>query len=94
MAAERPSYLDRIAQDPKIMVGKPVVKGTRIPVERVLQHLADNPDLNDLFEAFPHLTVDDVRACLAYAQDVVEQKGRRAARRELRSHDRARAARA
>jgi uncharacterized protein (DUF433 family) len=49
------------------MVGKPVVKGTRIPVERVIKHLADNPDVNDVFAAFPHLTLEDVKACLAYA---------------------------
>jgi uncharacterized protein (DUF433 family) len=61
-------YLDRIIQDPAIMAGKPVVKGTRIPVERVLAHLAENPDLDDLFAAFPHLTLEDVKACLAYAQ--------------------------
>ena len=85
MATERPNYLDRITQDPKVMVGKPVVRGTRVPVERVLQHLTDNPDVNDVFAAFSHLTMDDVKACLAYAQDVVEQKGRRAARRELRA---------
>ena len=48
------------------MVGKPVVKGTRIPVERVIQHLAENPDLDDLFQAFPHLILEDVKACLAY----------------------------
>ena len=48
------------------MVGKPVVKGTRIPVERVIQHLAENPDLDDLFQAFPHLTLEDVKACLVY----------------------------
>jgi uncharacterized protein (DUF433 family) len=61
-------YLDRIIQDPAIMAGKPVVKGTRVPVERVLAHLAENPDLDDLFAAFPHLTLEDVKACLAYAQ--------------------------
>jgi len=58
----------RIIQDPKIMVGKPIVRGTRIPVERVLAHLADTPDLADLFEAFPRLTLDDVRACLESAR--------------------------
>lgn len=60
-------YLDRIIQDPAIMAGKPVVKGTRVPVERVLAHMAENPDLDDLFAAFPHLTLEDVKACLAYA---------------------------
>lgn len=67
MTTKRPIYADRIIQDPDIMVGKPVVKGTRIPVERVIAHLADNPDLDDLFAAFPHLTIEDVKACLAYA---------------------------
>ena len=67
MAAEQPTYRDRIIHDPKIMVGKPVVKGTRIPVERVIQHLADNPDLTELLGAFPELTREDVQAVLAYA---------------------------
>ena len=52
MASEPDGYLDRISQDPEIMVGKPVVKGTRIPVELVLAHLKEN-DKVDLFEAFP-----------------------------------------
>ena len=60
-------YQDRIIQDPEIMVGKPVVKGTRIPVERILKHLEEN-DRADLFAAFPELTEEDVRACLAYAR--------------------------
>jgi len=49
------------------MIGKPVVKGTRIPVERVVVHLANNPDLADLFAAYPNLTLDDVNACIQYA---------------------------
>lgn len=64
--AER-NFHERIVQDPAIMVGKPVVRGTRIPVERVLAHLADNLDITDLYEAFPRLKPEDVRACLAYA---------------------------
>ena len=68
MAKERPLYHERIIQDPAIMVGKPVVKGTRIPVELVLGHLAHNPDLDELFAAYPHLTIEDVQACLAYAR--------------------------
>lgn len=66
-------YDDRIVQDPKIMVGKPIVKGTRIPVERVLWHLEEN-DRVDLFAAFPELTEEDVKACLAYARIVVERQ--------------------
>ena len=74
MANEQHTYNDRITINPAVMVGKPVVKGTRIPVERVVAHLANNPDLNDLFAACPELTVDDVKACLQYAHHAVEEK--------------------
>ena len=57
----------------RVMVGKPVVAGTRIPVERVIAHLAHNPDLNDLFAAYPELTLEDVRACLHYAHHAITQ---------------------
>jgi uncharacterized protein (DUF433 family) len=67
MADEQHTYKDRITTNPQIMVGKAVVKGTRIPVERVVAHLANNPDLTDLFAAYPELTVADVKACLHYA---------------------------
>jgi len=83
MTHQRPAYADRIIQDPAIMVGKPVVKGTRIPVERVIQHLAENPDFDDLFAAFPHLTLEDVKACLAYAHAALKRQRRRAMHKEL-----------
>ena len=63
---------DRIVVDPSIMVGKPVVAGTRIPVAVVLRHLALNLDLQDLFAAYPRLTEPDVQACLRYAADLLE----------------------
>ena len=91
MNMERRHDLDRIIQDPAIMVGKPVVKGTRIPVERVIQHLAENPDLDDLFQAFPHLTLDDVKACLAYAHATLAQAQEQAGRLELATTGTARA---
>jgi uncharacterized protein (DUF433 family) len=53
------------------MVGKPAIKGTRIPVERVIQDLARNPDLTDLFAGYPELTLDDVKACLEFAHAAV-----------------------
>jgi uncharacterized protein (DUF433 family) len=73
MADEQYAYHDRITTNPKVMVGKPVVKGTRIPVEQVVAHLANNPDLDDLFAAYPDLTIADVKACLAYAYHAVER---------------------
>lgn len=59
------------------MVGKPVVRGTRIPVELVLDYLARNPNFDDLFADYPRLTMDDVKACFAYAQAVVEKRRKR-----------------
>jgi uncharacterized protein (DUF433 family) len=67
------TYGERIVSDPAILVDKPIVKGTRIPVELVLKHLAQSPDLGELLAAYPRLTVDDVRACLAYAGSLVER---------------------
>ncbi len=77
MAGEQPTYVDRITQDPKVMVGKPVVRGTRIPVELVLGHLAGNPGFHELFAAYPELTVKDVKAVLAYAQPADHQRANR-----------------
>lgn len=62
---------DRIVVDPNILVGKPIVKGTRVSVELVLDRLAAEPDVDVLLEDYPQLTVDDVRACLAYASAVI-----------------------
>jgi uncharacterized protein (DUF433 family) len=73
MAEEQQTYKERITTNPHIMVGKPVVKGTRIPVERVVAHLANNPDMHDLFTAYPDLTIADVKACLTYASHAVER---------------------
>jgi uncharacterized protein (DUF433 family) len=72
MARESRTYEDRIAVDPEVMAGKPVVKGTRVPVELVLQRLASNPDVAELLAAYPHLTIEDVKACLGYARAVIE----------------------
>jgi uncharacterized protein (DUF433 family) len=49
-------------------VGKPVVKGTRIPVELVLKRLSQDLDVATLLEAYPRLTTEDMKACLAYAE--------------------------
>ena len=83
MSTDKPLYEDRITQDPAVMVGKPVVKGTRIPVELVLAHLAHNPDLDELFAAYPRLTGEDVKAVLAYPHDAVETQRKRARRRAV-----------
>jgi uncharacterized protein (DUF433 family) len=64
-------YHERIVADPRILAGKPVIKGTRIAVDLVLEELSHNPDITELLAAHPDLTRDDVKACLAYAKDMV-----------------------
>src|SRR5688500_16175498 len=71
MKEEQRRYQERIVADPRILAGKPVVKGTRIAVDLVLEELAQNPDVTELLAAHPDLTRDDVQACLAYAKDLV-----------------------
>jgi uncharacterized protein (DUF433 family) len=63
--------LERIIADPRILAGKPVVRGTRIAVDLVLEELAQNPDIDELLAAHPDLTRTDVQACLAYAKAMV-----------------------
>jgi uncharacterized protein (DUF433 family) len=60
---------DRIEINPKIMLGKPVIRGTRIPVELIVRKLAEGADEKDLRQAYPKLTADDVHAALRYAAD-------------------------
>jgi len=62
---------ERIIVDSDVMVGKPVVRGTRIPVELILKRLSQDLDTRTLFEAYPRLTEDDVKACLKYAGALV-----------------------
>ena len=77
MAREQATFADRIVQDPAILAGRPVVSGTRIPVDVVLEYLAHNPDFAELFADYPRLTMDDVKACFAYAQSLIEAAPRR-----------------
>lgn len=58
--------IDRIAVDPAIMMGKPVIRGTRITVELILRKLAEGATEGDLLEDYPHITTDDIRAAVAY----------------------------
>jgi len=60
---------DRIELNPKVMLGKPVIRGTRIPVELILHKLGEGADEKSLIQAYPRLTADDIRAGLRYAAD-------------------------
>lgn len=57
---------DRIETSPKVMLGKPVIRGTRIPVELILRKLGEGASEADLLDAYPRLTRDDIRAAFGY----------------------------
>lgn len=59
----------RIEINPDVMLGKPVIRGTRIPVELILRKLSEGATEADLLDAYPRLTAEDIKAALAYAAD-------------------------
>jgi uncharacterized protein (DUF433 family) len=61
----------RIEINQSVMQGKPVIRNTRIPVELLLRRLAEGATMADLLDAYPRLTAEDLRACLAYAADAI-----------------------
>ena len=63
------AILDRISVDPTVRFGKPCVRGTRITVGDVLGYLAAGTSPEQLIAEFPQLTLEDIRACLAYAAE-------------------------
>lgn len=63
------SRSDLIVVDPDILVGKPIIKGTRISVELVLARLADGWSFDDLLAAYPHLTHEQLQAVVAFAAE-------------------------
>jgi len=63
--------VDRVETNPDVMLGKPVIRGTRIPVELILRKLSEGADEAELLDAYPRLTPDDIRAALAYATDTL-----------------------
>jgi uncharacterized protein (DUF433 family) len=61
----------RIEINPAVMLGKPVIRNTRIPVELLLRKLAESATIEELLDAYPRLTREDIHACLAYAADSI-----------------------
>ncbi len=62
---------NRIEMNPKVMMGKPVIRGTRIPVELILRKLGEGATETDLLDAYPRLTKADIQAAIGYAADTV-----------------------
>ncbi len=64
-------YKQYIERNPKVMLGKPVLKGTRITVEHIIRKLADGYSIDELENNIPHLTKEQILAALEYAADII-----------------------
>ena len=65
------SYLDRIESNHNIVLGKPIIKGTRITVEIILRKMSEGESIENLLEAYINITREDILACLEYSAEVV-----------------------
>ena len=65
------SYTTLIERNPEVMLGKPVVKGTRITVELIIRKFAGGYSVDDLIESYPHLTKAQIHAAFEYAADII-----------------------
>jgi len=70
------SVMDRIVIQPDVCNGKPVVRGTRITAQTVLEHLAAGDSIQDVLEGYPSLTRDDVLACLRFSASLLDHRHR------------------
>lgn len=68
-----PDWRDRITADPEILVGKPIIKGTRISVELILGWLANGWSFEQILDSYPHITREDILAALAFAAEMMRE---------------------
>ncbi len=67
-------WSERITTDPKVLVGKPIVRGTRIAVEFIVELLAEGWTYEDVLRNYPQLTVEDIQAALGYASERLKEE--------------------
>ncbi|MEX0677852.1 MAG: DUF433 domain-containing protein [Pirellulales bacterium] len=67
-------WQERIVVDPKILVGKPLIRGTRIAVEFLMELLAEGWTHQQILQNYPQLTADDIQAALHYAAEAIKQE--------------------
>ena len=65
---------ERITVDPSVLTGKPIIKGTRISVEFVIDLLARGWSTEEILREYDHLSQEDIQACLAYASEVLQSE--------------------
>ncbi|MEA1994514.1 MAG: DUF433 domain-containing protein [Euryarchaeota archaeon] len=69
---EQNQLLERITLNPKIKVGKPVIRGTRLTVQYILNQLAHGATVDEILQEYKGLTKEDILACLLYASETLE----------------------
>ncbi|OPX34634.1 hypothetical protein B1H10_03155 [candidate division KSB1 bacterium 4484_188] len=69
---EQDTLLQRIILNPKVMAGKPVIKGTRLTVQYILNLLAHGSTIDEILREYPGLSKEDILACLRYASETLE----------------------
>lgn len=65
-------YTDRIEINPRVCNGKPVIKGTRIPVTVIIDQIAEGETWDALLAGYPELSIDDIKSALLYAKFIIE----------------------
>jgi len=68
------NWKDRIEVNPAVLVGKPIIKGTRISVELILDRMADGWSLEDVLTSYPHISREDVLAALSFASELFKEE--------------------
>lgn len=63
--------LNRVVVDPEVMGGKPIIRGTRIPVDQIIRLLGEGMSVENILEDYPHLSKKDIRAALLYGSKVI-----------------------
>ena len=69
---EQNQLLERITLNPKIMVGKPIIRGTRLTVQYILNLLAHGASVDEILQEYKGLTKEDILACLLYASETLK----------------------
>jgi uncharacterized protein (DUF433 family) len=67
------NYKEKICISPDIMLGKPVIRGTRITVEFIIKNMSEGMEIDDIISEYPPVQKGDIMACLAYSADVISK---------------------
>ncbi|MCG6142711.1 DUF433 domain-containing protein [Leptospira mtsangambouensis] len=67
-------YKARLTSSPEVLLGKPVIKNTRIAVDFILERLGEGMSIDHILEAYPSIVKEDILACISYSSDVISRE--------------------